>query len=296
MSKKANKTLIGAFVTGAIALVVIAILIFGSGKFLRKTYTAVMFFDSSVKGLNVGAPVMFKGVKVGSVVNMYLLYSPSDSSLRIPVFVELEPERITWATGAPRQRNPERGMKLLIERGLRAQLQMQSFITGQLVIALDFLPEKPVKLTGIIKKYQEIPTVPTSFEELTKSIEELPIKKLFARIDHIAEGIDKMVNSPDIKKSVKSLSLTLRDARKLVKHMDDQVDPRTSIVLKTVESLNELVIKTKMTLDTFSEDSRLVYESNRMLKELNAAARSMQILADYLERHPESLVSGKKRE
>ena len=94
MSKPANKTLIGAFVIGAIALLVIAVLIFGSGKFLKKTFHTVVFFEGSIKGLNEGAPVIFKGVKVGAVKEIRLIYDAANDSLRIPVIIELEPEKI----------------------------------------------------------------------------------------------------------------------------------------------------------------------------------------------------------
>lgn len=93
MSKPANKTLIGAFVIGAIALLVIAVLIFGSGKFLKKTFHTVVFFEGSIKGLNEGAPVIFKGVKVGAVKEIRLIYDAANDSLRIPVIIELEPEK-----------------------------------------------------------------------------------------------------------------------------------------------------------------------------------------------------------
>lgn len=295
MSKKANKTLIGAFVIGAIALVVVAIFVLGSGKFFKKTFKVVMFFDGSIKGLNIGAPVIFKGVRIGSVTNIRLVYNPEDKSLRIPITAELEPESVAWTTGIPK-REPDKNIKVLVERGLRAQLQMQSIVTGQLIVTLDFFPEKPIRTVGIVSECLEIPTVPTSFEELTKSIQELPLKEIVAKIDHIAEGIDKLVNSPDVRKSVKSLSLTLRDARKLIKHIDEQVNPHTSTLLKMVEALNGLIVQTGETLNTFSEDSRLVYESNRMLRELNTAARSVRILSEYLEQHPEALLTGKKRE
>ena len=260
MSKPANKTLIGAFVIGAIALLVIAVLIFGSGKFLKKTFHAVVFFEGSIKGLNEGAPVIFKGVKVGSVTNIRLIYDPADDSLRIPVIIELEPEKIERTDVAERQ--PEKNLKLIIERGLRAQLQMQSMVTGQLMIALDFFPDKPARYVNFIKEYPEIPTVPTPFEELTKTIQHLPLKKI-----------------------AKQLNLTLSSMRKLIQHIDKKMDPLITNVSKTsdvtqdtLETMQDTLQQTEKTLSTFSE-----------------AGRSMKSLTDYLQQHPDSILKGKPR-
>jgi paraquat-inducible protein B len=260
MSKPANRTLIGAFVIGAVALLVIAVLIFGSGKILKKTFHAVVFFEGSIKGLNEGAPVIFKGVKVGSVTDIRLFYDPADDALRIPVIIELEPEKIERTDIAERQ--PGKNLKLLIERGMRAQLQMQSMVTGQLMIALDFFPDKPAKYVSFIKEYPEIPTVPTPFEDLKKTIQDLPIKEI-----------------------VKKLNLTLSATRKLIHHIDKKIDPLISNITKTSEvSQNTLEImqatlkQTENTLTVFSE-----------------TARSVRSLTEYLEQHPDSILKGKPR-
>ncbi|TVM04321.1 MAG: paraquat-inducible protein B [Candidatus Brocadia sp. WS118] len=260
MSKPANKTLIGAFIIGAIALLVLAVLIFGSGKFLEKTYRVVMFFEGSLKGLNEGAPVIFKGVKIGTVTDIRLVYDPVNNSLRIPVIVELEPEKIERTDVV--KRRPEEGMKMLIERGLKAQLQMQSMVTGQLMIALDFFPDKPARYVGFVKECLEIPTVSTPFEELRKTIQELPIKEI-----------------------IKKLNLTLNSLRKLIQHIDKKIDPlianvseTSEITQNTLESMQATLKQTEKTLTTFSE-----------------TGRSMKSLTEYLQQHPDSILKGKPR-
>jgi paraquat-inducible protein B len=260
MSKPANKTLIGAFVIGAIALLVIAVLIFGSGKFLKKTFHTVVFFEGSIKGLNEGAPVIFKGVKIGTVTNIRLVYDHIGDSIWIPVIMELEPERFERTD--VRERQPEKKLKLLIERGLKAQLQMQSMVTGQLMISLDFFPDKPARYVSFIKEYPEIPSIPTAFEELTKTIQDLHLKEI-----------------------VKKLNLTLNSVTKLIQHIDKKVDPLISNVSKTsevtqnaLESVQVTMKQTEKTLSTFSE-----------------AARSMKSLTEYLQQHPDSIIKGKPR-
>ena len=219
MSKMANKSLIGAFVIGAIALAVISVIIFGSGKFFRKQLGFIMFFEGSIKGLNVGSPVIFRGVKIGEVKDIALHLRPSDLTFFIPVVVEIDPNRIQ--TEGVRA-TPYQNIQAMIDKGLRAQLQSQSFVTGQLAVGIDFYPDKPAKLLGLSKKYHEIPTVPTPIEELQKSIEELNLKEFAEKVKSTLDGVEKAVNSPEIQKTLKSVSAAAEEARVMVKNMDQE--------------------------------------------------------------------------
>jgi len=318
MGKEANKTLIGVFVVGAIALIVAAVLIFGGGKFFRKTYQVVMFFEGSIKGLNIGSPLMFHGVKIGSVTDINLVLNAKDLSVQTPVIVELDPQR--WTLVGGEKRGDVRRIKALIDRGLRAQLQTQSFVTGQLLIAFDFFPDKPARYVGLVKEYPEIPTVSTPLEELSKTLQELPLKEIVTKLELAIDGIQKLVNAPETRASVDSLNLTLKNTQKLVQHIDEQVVPLMSSLTKTsdtahetlseakntmsvflddaketLEAARDALKQTEKTLATFSDDSRLVYEMNKTLKSLSEASRSLHLLSDYLERHPEALLKGKNR-
>jgi len=160
MSKPASKTMIGIFVVVAIALLVAAILILGSGKFFKDNPKFVMYFQGSVKGLSVGSPMVFRGVKVGTVTEIKMLLNPKDLSLVIPVYVEFERESLGAVPGSEssemyKKATGTRGflVKELIGQGLRAQLEMQSIVTGQLMVALDLHPDKPAKLVGYDPKY-----------------------------------------------------------------------------------------------------------------------------------------------
>ncbi len=324
MGKPVNRTLIGAFIVGAVVLLVSAGLILGSGKFFRKTYKVVMFFEGSVKGLNIGSPVMFHGVKIGTVTDINLIVNAKDLSMQTPVVAEFDPERWILVGG---KRGDISRFKELIDRGFRAQLQMQSFVTGQLVIALDFFPDKPARYVGLMKEYPEIPTVPTSIEELTRTIQDLPIRELVRNLNSAVAGIQSIVNSPDTKDSVRSIHMTLKEVRELVANINSKVDPLMTNLNSLTENADEslkqarstmtvleqdardLVATTKTTLEaaqytlkqsektlnTFSDDSQLISEMNRTLKELSAAARSVRQLSEFLERHPEALLKGKPR-
>ncbi|MCL5022470.1 MAG: MlaD family protein [Nitrospirae bacterium] len=327
MSKKASKSLIGAFVLGAIALVIAGVVIFGSGRFFKKTYRYVLFFEGSVKGLNVGAPVIFRGVKVGRVTDIRLRLNLKDLTVIIPVYIELDPGTAAVVGG-----NLERGhyLKGMIEKGLRAQLQMQSFVTGLLVINLDFYPDKPVRLVGLEKRYPEIPTIPTPLEELTKTIQDLKLDQTVRKLESAIEGIDRIVNSPELKQSIVSLNQMLRSINTLAVDIDSRIVPVASSVKETSEAARKAFVQAEKTLAmkegapgeiarsvtdtltsarvTLEETQRAIegvrrvadrnvnlgYDLSRTLEEISSLSRSLRSLTDYLDLHPEALIKGKK--
>ena len=242
MSKMANKSVIGAFVIGAIALAVIAVIIFGSGKFFKRQLQFITFFQGSIKGLNVGSPVIFRGVKIGEVKDIFIQARPSDLTFYIPVILEVDPSKIQ--SGEPGEKigaKPYQHFQGLIDKGMRAQLQSQSFVTGQLAVALDFYPDKPAKLVGLDKKYHEIPSVPTPIEELQKSIEELNLKELAEDLKSTMKGINNAANSPEIPKTLKAVSQSAEEARAMMKNLNSQVTPLATNANETVKNVQKLV-------------------------------------------------------
>src|SRR5450631_581933 len=146
MNKKFNKTMIGIFVIGALVLLMVAIVVFGSGDLFKKTNKFVLYFDGSVKGLSIGAPVKFRGVSIGSVKDISLIYDSKAETITLPVIVEIQQDRIQ---GAP-SFGELGGAQKMIALGLRGNLEVQSFLTGQLMISFDFYPDRPAKLRGIL--------------------------------------------------------------------------------------------------------------------------------------------------
>ena len=294
MSKKSSPTLIGIFVVGALVLAVAGILLFGSGKFFKEKMPFVMYFDGSLKGLNVGSPVMFKGVNVGSVTDIVIEFDTKDLSARTPVYIELLPSRITRLGGSPGERVP---IEKLIQSGLKGQLQLQSFVTGQLMVAIDFYPDKPLRLVGSGGDIPELPTIPTTAQELTNTIENIPFEEILDRLMSTVDGIEKMVNSPEIITAIQSFNNTMVDVQRLVRGVDSKLEPLSTDLSMTLKaatgSLNEIEKLASNVEGILAEDSVSRYELSNALKELGDAARSMRILADYLERHPEALIRGK---
>jgi paraquat-inducible protein B len=325
MSKKASKTLIGGFVLGAVALMLAGVFVFGSGKFFRNTFKYVMFFQGSIKGLNIGAPVMFQGVKIGSVTEISLVYNSGDDSIYIPVIIDTAPEKISGITA---NRHPG-DIENAVDRGLKAQLQIQSIVTGQLLVALDFFPDKPVRRIGLVKEYPEIPTVPTTLQELSKTIQDFPVRELFEKLNLAVDGIQRLVNSSDARESVAGLNQTLKDVQRLVNSLNTNIEPLMASLTKTSDTARETLARAEKTMDLregpaaevianmnetlaaarhtlaqsektlssiqgmMSQDSPVIAEFESTLRDLSDAARSVRALADYLERHPESLLRGK---
>jgi len=209
MSRKVNKTVIGIFVVGALVLLMAAIVVFGSGELFKKTNKFVLYFDGSVKGLAIGAPVMFRGVSIGTVKDISLIYDSKAGTITLPVIVEIEQDRIK---GAPSFGELD-GARKMIVLGLRGNLEVQSFLTGQLMISFDFYKDKPANLRGIINQYPELPTLPTS-PDISEIMNEIPIKEISKNLESATKGINKLVNSSEIPKSIYDLQNTLRETTK----------------------------------------------------------------------------------
>ncbi len=150
MSERASPTLIGAFLLGAIALVVTGLMVFGGGRFFTEAVTYVAYFPETITGLNDGAPVNFRGVKVGVVSRIEVQLDAQDLSVKTPVYLQLQRRRIREIGGTIPDGDfiPE-----LIERGLRAQLQLQSIVTGQLNVQLDILPDRPARFVDRVGEF-----------------------------------------------------------------------------------------------------------------------------------------------
>ena len=310
MAKQANRMMIGGFVVLAVIIMAASLVVFGSGKFFKKTNKYILYFDESVKGLNVGAPVLFQGVPVGSVTSIILQADLVTMKTQIPVLIEIEPDR--WKVSAG-ERNSRKVAAKLIEKGLRAQLIMQSFITGQLMIELDFYPEStvcyaPPQIDKDYKDYIVIPTCPSTSERLAKALGELDLKAIEKNLNSSLAGIDRLVNNPDLAASIRALKDTLQDARKLVTRVDRQVDPVADDVKKTVKEFGKLAANIDARVGglatgfdktmaaargVLSEDSPLMVDLENTLQEISAMSRSIRQLANYLDQHPEALIRGK---
>jgi len=330
MTKKTNPKLIGAFVLGAVVLLAAGIIIFGSGRFFQTKHTYVLFFQADVKGLTVGAPVTLKGVQVGTVTDVKLLFDRELLRFRTAVYIEILPDSVTeipTAEGVSVTEFAERGTQevvdLFIERGLRGVLQIQSFVTGKLQVALEFKRGTPVYLEGLDRRYPEIPTVPSELQQLAKKLEELKVDELVDKAVNVLESIDKLASSPHLEESVSNLNLALIDVRKLVQDLNNEVKPLstgvqatlgnarklmnntdgqitrlTDSLVKTSEAAESALVEAKHLLvsvdqEIIGERAALRYQLVVALEEMSQAFRAIRLLAEYLEQRPDALLRGK---
>jgi len=298
MSKEVNKIAIGGFVVGAIGLAVLAILVFGSGRFFEKKSLQVLFFEGSVQGLNVGAPVKFRGVDIGMVKNIRLAINPADLQFYVPVYVEIFNNRLSIleeTTPDKRFKGDEGMNKLVNELGLRGQLQMQSFVTGQLFINYDFYPETPVRKVGLEKKVYEVPTIPTTLQMLTDTAEKIlfDLRKVNFRevVDNIAqtaEGVNELINSNDLRETVASFNSAVQDIQKLAQNTDALVVSINGKVDTVADSFSSTMQDTRKLVNNI--DNR-VNSSASDLKDTLAAVQSSFARAESLLAEAEKLIS-----
>jgi paraquat-inducible protein B len=314
MSRKASPTMIGAFVAGAIALAVVGVIVFGSGRLFRRTYDFVVYFDSSVNGLRVGAPVKFKGVEVGGVTDILLNLTQERQrveSIRVPVLIEIDADRIT-EKGVAMDLGDPATLEFLIEQGLRAQLNTESFVTGLLYVALDLRPDSPLNLVqDKAMRYQEIPTLPTPLEEVQAKaseiitrLEELDFRRLVDSTTEAIEGVGELVRSPKLRAAVDSLDGTvarLDDAAASVQRLADglerRLDPLSTDLRTASRSAGEALRGAEATLASvralLEPGSPITHQLEKTLTDVSAAARAVRTLAEYLERNPSALLRGK---
>ena len=257
MAKRANPALIGAFVVGALTLAVAGLVVLGGGRFFKSMKPMVAYFEGSVKGVAIGAPVTFQGVKIGAVTDMRVVVDPNTLKITTPVYFVIDPDRLTQTSGTKvllRKDLPR--FKVLLDRGLRAQLEMQSFVTGQVGITLEFHPGTPVRLTGLSPDYTEMPTVPSDFQRLTETLQNLPVAEIIASAKDTLDSIRTLVQSPETAETLRSARAavkrseeTLAAVEKLARNVDNHVAPMAAEVTATARSARSALAEAERTVN-----------------------------------------------
>lgn len=225
MSRHANPTMIGAFVLGALALGSIAVLLLAGGRWFQQQRLYTLYFDGAAQGLQVGAPVVMLGVKVGSVKQIQLGLDPKTHRFMVPVTIELDPNMVKSPTGEEINLQDPNTIHQLIARGLRGRLKVQSFLTGQLYVGLDFYPDKPARFVSRGPAITEIPTIATTMEELTNKLEGFPMDKFLSELASISTSINTILSSDTVKSIPKRLDSTLANLEALTAKLDRDGGP-----------------------------------------------------------------------
>ncbi len=349
MSRKANPNAIGALVLGAFVLLLAAILLFTGGALFAPSHKYTLFFGTSVKGLRIGAPVTFRGDKVGEVVNIRPLFSAETGDIDIKVVIEIPQEDGVELVGEGRLTELWKNEDVLItylveEQGLRAKLSMQSLVTGQLLINLDFFPDEPIRLRAFPTRYPQVPTVETGLEQLLRSLQELPVEEIVRKVQSALDAITALATSPKLPETLDDIHGATAEARKLAANLNTRVDQLGADWLTTSSTARSSLVQVEKTfameegkpgeiadglLDVekelaaamlaarnaatavgktarrfddvavavdslIAEDTPARAQLESLITELAEAARSVRLLAEYLERHPEAFIKGKQ--
>jgi phospholipid/cholesterol/gamma-HCH transport system substrate-binding protein len=285
MSMRAHPAAIGAFVVGAVALLLVALLVWGGTDLFRAKLNYVIFFDAAVTGLNKGAPVLARGVKVGEVTDIQIRWGTP----LVAVYISCEPQAIKGTAEAGPARRIE---QLVREEGLRAQLRMQSFVTGVLYVAFDFFPHTPIVLRGHDERVPELPTVPTDIEVWTaklqrfaEKIDKVPLDQIGQTTAVILEEVKKIVESKATHDLLPNTNAAIGDARTLVRRVDAQIDPLFAQLKGTLVRFDAgLDAARKLARDVDSRVDPLGTQAEAALKAAQAALADVRPLIEDLRR------------
>ncbi|MGZ4960611.1 MAG: MlaD family protein [Methylomonas sp.] len=330
MSKQANPLAIGAFLVGALILLALGIIIFGGSDFFKEKNRFVIFFDSALNGLNVGAPVKLQGVQIGNVSEISLIMDSESGRILKPVVIEIDPGLLRDISGQKSQVRTKKQLKeaaqRLIDAGLKARLETQSLLTGLLFVDLNFYHEKRVNLVNVnYKDLPELPNVPTTVDEIRNTVDEilnwarrLPLEDTLKNLTETMQEVHTLVRSDDTKKAIAALSKSMQETERLMVTLNGQVGP-------LIGNVNNTLAETRGSLQDFNREllpvlkaaeqslitaTRVLQESDNTLNavgamttpdsqlgqalvEIHNAARSLKDLTDSLERHPEAIIYGK---
>jgi paraquat-inducible protein B len=346
VSKPVNPVAVGGFTVGALALLVVGLLMFGGGKFFNADKTRyVIFFDSSLNGLDIGAPVKMQGVKIGSVVDISLLVDPQNGKVLKPVVIEIDRKSFLGPGGLPFNTPISHEKQIenrdrLVAKGFRARLEVQSLLTGLLYVDLDKFPGKPAQFTGLdFQGLVELPGVPTTVDEIRNTVEEvvrkirsLPLDEMLKDVADTLKDVRGIVGSEEAKRSTAALAKALEGMDKTMDTLNRNLEPLLKQSNQTVSNANHLMQDSRAMVQDVHREMKPVLAStdktlnaataalnkaqtaitsvqgtlegsmgpdsslNETLLALKDAAHSIKNLTDFLERHPEALISGKSHQ
>ena len=306
MSKKANPTVIGAFIVTGVVLLVAGVIVFKSGNLFSRKQKYILYFQGSMKGMNKGAPVQVKGVTIGSVLDVYIAHNQAPDDNSSPVIIEVEDAILRGKTDRRVDIGSKEDLDQMIAKGLRAKLDVASFVTGVLMVEFEFVQNAPPAVYHQIKpEYMEIPTVPTDIQVLLANLAKLDIQGIAGKLDSILSRLDTSLAALDMKaitagvsNGLDSLHRTLDDIGALARKVDSRIDPLAESVTNTLAEANKALADARVAIQDLSTavapDAPLQTELTDALEHVRDAARSVGELAEFLKRNPNALITGNK--
>jgi paraquat-inducible protein B len=310
----AKPALVGAFVLSGLALLIVALMLFAGTSLFTREVRAVTYFQGSVAGLEVGAPVTFRGVRVGSVTRIGVSINMKDLSARIPVYMEMNPSTVKLAGYGPS--DPKSIFRRLLLAGLETQLGMQSLVTGQLRVDLDFKPAIHATYLGGNVDGDEIPSSPSKLQTLEDEIAELPLKEIAQNANETLKSIKRVTDAlgprvgpllDSVKETSDSAHATMEAAHVAVGHIDSlAIEGKQQLTsngdaLKGVLASSDRTVRDADALITSlnemtAPNSRMRDDLQSTTRDLAASASSLRNFAHEIERNPSDLLRrGKTR-
>ncbi|OAI29808.1 MlaD family protein [Methylomonas koyamae] len=330
MSKQANPLAIGTFLVGALTLLVVALMVFGGGQFFKEKNRFVIFFDSALNGLNVGAPVKLQGVQIGNVNEISLVMDEATGRVFKPVVIEIDPALLRDVSGqqggAHTEKQHRQAAQKLIDLGLKGRLETQSLLTGLLYVDLNFHADKPMNLVKLdYKNLPELPSVPTTVDEIRNTADEiinrakqLPLEDTLKNLSETLVEIRGLLQSDDTRKSMAALAKSLQETQKLMATLNSQSGPlltnangALSDTRTTLQELNKQLLPVLKAVETSLNTATQVMQSSQgtlaaveamaapdaplsqAMQEMRNAARALKDLGESLERQPSAIIYGK---
>lgn len=331
MKSKKGPVIVGAFVIGAFVLGVVALLAFGGVSFFSKPQRFVVYFDESIHGLDLGSPVKLRGVRIGRVVELNVRYEAETNNSVVGVVCELNRNMITDAQGGQLDVSDREELQALVDRGMRAQLGILGLATGLLFVELDFEDPKEYPATELPfeTRYVVVPAMPSAIQEIQTNISGLlnELRKIdYAGISREFKGLlvdtrgqlngldlkgtlaqwqrtgaqfEALAASPEIKETFSNLNGAIAELRSVMRKIDAEVGPTSQELAATLTQARVALESFNTTATTatrfIASQGGLGEEAVRTMEQLRATAEAVQRLADFLERNPQALITGKKR-
>lgn len=335
MSKKASTTMIGVFTLLGLLLGVVAVVLFGAGKYFEETHKLQLYFDKSVNGLEVGSDVRFGGVRIGCVHSISVIIDTKGNRKIIPVIVELTEKELRSVTGSGNDNldfSSDEGVRRAVSQGLRAGMKQQSLVTGKLYIEFDIEPD----VKGFTynepgdPEFPIVPTIPTEMDELIsgitdglKKINELDIAGLMKEMRDVLKGAKDQIADLDLKEinenltaitgdirgltsdgriktSLANLDEALKEINELSAKANDNIDPLLADIRDVTEKTRESLVRIEESAESLSKvtdpRSPMLLEFQNLLHEAENASRTLRDLSSDLKRNPGSLLRNRKSE
>jgi paraquat-inducible protein B len=325
VNTRTHPRLIGAFALGAIALVLAAVVLLSAEDWFVRRNRFAVYFPGSVKGLNRGAQVTFRGIKVGEVVDVQaFLTGLEDPLIQIETVIEISAAAVETPPGVQRafavDASAEDFSKWLIARGVRARMMSGSIVTGQRYVDLDFLPRDQARFLGLRPRYPQLPTTPTMMEKMgdraddfLAKMAELPVPEILDDVHKSVVALRGLLESKDLKQVLAStnhtaevlgrrlddLQATLATANKTLGTVEQQASLAGQDTRKTLEGLRETLARTQKSLEAMEGTLRGTDEARmsaaQAMQELSRTMQALRNLVDYIQTHPEAIVRGKEQ-